>query len=734
MSSIVLPKKRLSGRRVGLALAVVGTMLLTFALPRAVALADTRAPDWQTPVKKIPVTAYASDARTYIGDPAKALKPLLTDKQGTARVDAVLADVDTRFFDGSRLLSRKDGDEAYPHLAHLASYLKAQLTNGKAPVGPTGTAHVNALVGTLTGARQLADAAIQDLDVTTAPFLRTDGTAATPAPAGLQGAVDELRGARDWFAKADKELKKAQPEPALQHLQSAWQKAFQALLALGVTYSGDKDADGVTDVVELRFGASPLVVDSDADGLTDKFEIYELAGWTVPNSRDSDKDGISDGAEDVDGDGLTNLDEQRLGTAPLRADTDGDGVNDGTEVAQGSDPLKADQPRGPPLGGGAPPIVPTPTLTDTDGDGLEDIFEEEAGTNPNNPDSDGDGLSDGDEVNLRNTDALKADTDDDGFRDDYEVAHAEDQGLDPLIPDEKISKWTYVSDFLLGLFAGDFAPRDSMAWLSGYLCSGGLSFIPVVGWILGGLADLRDTIAAVIHGDWVGGGLSIIGLVPYVGDAVAIPGKAAKFALKYLHRLDRVIRLVAKYNKIPDSVKTLAIRAILLGNYGKLTDAGLTEAMIIRLAGGARTSLPKLADALTDVLHRSGIAAPWLTSGAAGEDWLTRAFRAEGKFGARPPDTLTETPLGRRWPDFIEELPSGGDISHEIKTGIPGFKDLALKQCQKDGLLRRAGTFVDTIWHFLPYGPENSLGPPDYLLDCLRREGIPFTIHLPNSA
>src|SRR6266536_1404723 len=638
MSSIVLPKKRLSGRRVGLALAVVGTMLLTFALPRAVALADTRAPDWQTPVKKIPVTAYASDARTYIGDPAKALKPLLTDKQGTARVDAVLADVDTRFVDGSRLLSRKDGDEAYPHLAHLASYLKAQLTNGKAPVGPTGTAHVNALVGTLTGARQLADAAIQDLDVTTAPFLRTDGTAATPAPAGLQGAVDELRGARDWFAKADKELKKAQPEPALQHLQSAWQKAFQALLALAVTYSGDKDADGVTDVVELRFGASPLVVDSDADGLTDKFEIYELAGWTVPNSRDSDKDGISDG------------------------------------------------------------------------------------------------LSDGDEVNLRNTDALKADTDDDGFRDDYEVAHAEDRGLDPLIPDEKISKWTYVSDFLLGLFAGDFAPRDSMAWLSGYLCSGGLSFIPVVGWILGGLADLRDTIAAVIHVDWVGAGLSIIGLVPYVGDAVAIPGKAAKFALKYLHRLDRVIRLVAKYNKIPDSVKTLAIRAILLGNYGKLTDAGLTEAMIIRLAGGARTSLPKLADALTDVLHRSGIAAPWLTSGAAGEDWLTRAFRAEGKFGARPPDTLTETPLGRRWPDFIEELPSGGDISHEIKTGIPGFKDLALKQCQKDGLLRRAGTFVDTIWHFLPYGPENSLGPPDYLLDCLRREGIPFTIHLPNSA
>jgi hypothetical protein len=316
----MLPGRRLHKRRVGLALAVIATILLTFMLPRTAAYANPQGPDWKTPVKKIPVTAYSRDARTYIGDPAKALRPLLTDKQGTARVDAVLADVDKRFFDGSRQLGKKDGDETYGHLAHLAAYLKARLTSGKVKVGPDGTAHVDALVGTLTGGRQLADAAIQDLDVTIAPFLRKDGTAATPPPAGLKQAVDDLRDARDRFAKADAELKKAQPEPALEHQKCAWEEAFQALLALGVTYTGDKDADGVTDVVELRFGASPLVVDSDADGLTDKFEIYELAGWTVPNSRDSDKDGISDGAEDIDNDGLTNLDEQRIGTAPLRPD------------------------------------------------------------------------------------------------------------------------------------------------------------------------------------------------------------------------------------------------------------------------------------------------------------------------------------------------------------------------------------------------------------------------------
>ncbi|MFH1661936.1 MAG: hypothetical protein ABIA02_02475 [Candidatus Falkowbacteria bacterium] len=37
-------------------------------------------------------------------------------------------------------------------------------------------------------------------------------------------------------------------------------------------------------------------------------------------------------------------------------------------------------------------------ITDTDGDLLSDKREEELGTNPNNPDSDGDGFMDGVEV------------------------------------------------------------------------------------------------------------------------------------------------------------------------------------------------------------------------------------------------------------------------------------------------------------------------------------------------
>lgn len=42
---------------------------------------------------------------------------------------------------------------------------------------------------------------------------------------------------------------------------------------------------------------------------------------------------------DADGDGLTNVEEFRLNSNPLRADTDIDGIDDGTEIAQNLNPL-----------------------------------------------------------------------------------------------------------------------------------------------------------------------------------------------------------------------------------------------------------------------------------------------------------------------------------------------------------------------------------------------------------
>ena len=59
---------------------------------------------------------------------------------------------------------------------------------------------------------------------------------------------------------------------------------------------------------------------------------------------------------------------------------------------------------------------------DPDNDGLSNLKECELGTDPNNSDTDGDGLTDGAEVNIHKTDPLKYDTDEDGISDGDEIA------------------------------------------------------------------------------------------------------------------------------------------------------------------------------------------------------------------------------------------------------------------------------------------------------------------------
>ncbi len=76
---------------------------------------------------------------------------------------------------------------------------------------------------------------------------------------------------------------------------------------------------------------------------------------------------------DVDNDGLSNVDEVRLGTDPVNPDTDADGLLDGEEGVWGSNPR----------------------VPDTDGDTLLDGREvKELQSSPINPDTDGDGLQD----------------------------------------------------------------------------------------------------------------------------------------------------------------------------------------------------------------------------------------------------------------------------------------------------------------------------------------------------
>lgn len=71
--------------------------------------------------------------------------------------------------------------------------------------------------------------------------------------------------------------------------------------------------------------------------------------YTVPASNDQDKDGLTDAQEeeigtnpaqvDTDGDGLSDYDEVKVYlTDPRKPDSDGDGIPDGIEVRQGTNP------------------------------------------------------------------------------------------------------------------------------------------------------------------------------------------------------------------------------------------------------------------------------------------------------------------------------------------------------------------------------------------------------------
>lgn len=110
-------------------------------------------------------------------------------------------------------------------------------------------------------------------------------------------------------------------------------------------------------------------------------------------------------------------------------DTDGDGMPDWWETANGLNPNS-----------------PADATTDPDNDGLTNLQEFTAGTDPNNPDTDGDGVKDGDEVNRKvagvaaPTDPLNADTDGDGLPDGAETGtgtfvDATNTGSDPLKAD-----------------------------------------------------------------------------------------------------------------------------------------------------------------------------------------------------------------------------------------------------------------------------------------------------------
>lgn len=140
------------------------------------------------------------------------------------------------------------------------------------------------------------------------------------------------------------------------------------------------------------------------------------------NIRHNQNDNDSASINDTDNDGLLDFSEKIRGTDPQNPDTDGDGLTDGYECnIVGSNPLKVD------TDGDS---IQDPQ-EDFDSDGLSNIEEFKLGTNPWSADSDLDNLTDYDEINLYSTNPINPDTDGDGLSDGNEILYS----MDPLNPD-----------------------------------------------------------------------------------------------------------------------------------------------------------------------------------------------------------------------------------------------------------------------------------------------------------
>ncbi|MFO8150798.1 MAG: binary toxin-like calcium binding domain-containing protein [Trueperaceae bacterium] len=384
-----------------------------------------------------------------------------TDRDGIDDADEVYGP-----FEGNRrvrwIIRLEDGRDAYPTMAHP----------GRADTDGDGLSDCQEL---------LVDPGCAEITV----YLDGDGVP-TIQPTSLDGVAHTLLGTTSLTAATDPSAPDTDGD-GLNDLQEAIGFAYVDLTGARVVVTPftdpttpyatnpldrDTDRDGLDDRAEVRLGSNPIepdgdtVRDDDADGLVNRVETL---GWDVtyrnavgslittavtsdPRLVDTDGDGLTDweeyhGCRDANRDFVCD-DERRWGpTNPRERDSDFDGILDRVEVdgvpfpSDTSDPIR----------------FTDPLNADSDGDGRSDGDEVDVSwlvsvagrggyvvySDPLRRDADGDGLTDADELSL-GTDPGLADTDGDGALDSLENTRP----TSPLVPDHLVTV-TY-----LGLQAG----------------------------------------------------------------------------------------------------------------------------------------------------------------------------------------------------------------------------------------------------------------------------------------
>ena len=171
----------------------------------------------------------------------------------------------------------------------------------------------------------------------------------------------------------------------------------------------DDDSNGYPNIIESFLGAVDNDCDTDGDRLPDWYETLVTVG-TDPLNPDSDGDSVSDYYEHF-----------VLNTDPLNYDSDQNGINDGAEDFDNDYLLNSDEELN----------ETDPFKADTDGDTLTDYQEiNEYSTNPRKYDTDDDGINDGAEI-LNSLNPNNPDTNGNGILDGQELIENQVVAVDP---------------------------------------------------------------------------------------------------------------------------------------------------------------------------------------------------------------------------------------------------------------------------------------------------------------
>lgn len=228
-----------------------------------------------------------------------------------------------------------------------------------------------------------------------------------------------------------------------------------------------------------------------------------------------------------------------------------------------------------------------PSNPDTDGEGLDDYEELLAGTEPQNIDTDKDCLNDSVEI-TQLYDALNPNPDGDNYNDYQEYTN----GTDPYDYNMTIDEW--ITGFKSGVLQGDFIEDPSVPELLGQIVAG---VAPKVGTI----ADVRDVIANVSQGHWIIAIMSAVGVVPTAGDLLKSSSKVADFIARNVDKTDEITELIVTLSKsfpddfaklIPNSSLDEIVQAFKSSN----TMSRKTYDEIVALFQKAGKRLPTLAD------------------------------------------------------------------------------------------------------------------------------------------